>query len=198
MAQKNIYPKRVSRNLSVPEKGSGKTPTFCSNFYRLRSKFINILMKSGKKTKAHKIFSLGVMKAPIALIRAIENVKPVVEVIKKPLGRKIIEIPSLIKPLRQESLAIRWILEGVRKRSAPISNSLLSEVKDALSLMGYARKKRDLLHKKVEASRINVRFSRFPTSPKKVLASANDVTLHLIKVRHSNPYSRSGKDSGAA
>jgi len=92
------------------------------------------------------------------LVNAIENVKPVCEVKKVRISGTTQLVPSIIATNRQETLAIRWMLEAAAKRrmnkkSMSLDQCLADEILDASRKMGIARKKRDDLHKLAQANR---------------------------------------------
>src|SRR5712692_3159987 len=91
---------------------------------RLVSKFVNTMMADGKKSLAERVLyqSLDVMAQrakddPLGLFRkAIENVKPVVEVRSRRVGGATYQVPSEVRPSRRASLAMRWIVTNARGR----------------------------------------------------------------------------------
>ena len=129
----------------------------------LVSKFINSLMRHGKKSVAESIFygaldtiyekdsatpSLDVFKA------AIENVMPSVEVKSRRVGGATYQVPVEVKPVRRETLAMRWIIDAARKRSEKsMSLRLANEILDASGNKGTAVKKREDTHKMAEANK---------------------------------------------
>src|ERR1044072_2653236 len=91
----------------------------------LASKFINCLMDSGKKSTAQRVFygALDIIREktkdaePIDVFtRAVENVKPAIEVRSKRVGGAAYQVPMQVNRNRQQSLAIRWLLMAVRER----------------------------------------------------------------------------------
>ena len=92
------------------------------------------------------------------LVNAIENVKPICEVKKVRISGTTQLVPSIIATNRQETLAIRWMLEAAAKRrmnkkSMSLDQCLADEILDASRKMGIACKKRDDLHKLAQANR---------------------------------------------
>ena len=156
----------------------------------LSEKFINLLMINGKKIKAYNIFyeslrfleeknflnSLKSSKHSLELkaqakgaiftrnliVKAIENIKPSVEVRKVRKGGITYQVPALIPKKRQETLAIRWIIDAAknRKKNSKISfaECLALELTEASKKLGKPRQKRDELHKLAESNRAYIRF----------------------------------------
>lgn len=95
------------------------------------------------------------------LFQAISNVQPLLEVKKIRIAGSTQWIPSTISVNRQQTLAIRWIIEGAKKRprvslrskGTRFSHKLAAELLEASKKTGFARKKRDELHKLAEANR---------------------------------------------
>ena len=135
---------------------------------KLANKFINRLMKDGKKSVAEKVFygSLDLLKAdgdPITLFEtAINNVGPKLEVKARRVGGASYQVPQEVRGERRISLAIRWITEAARARSnsefRTFSEKLAAELRDAAKNEGAAVKKRDTVLRMAEANRA---FSHF-------------------------------------
>lgn len=127
------------------------------------AKFINSLMVCGKKSKAEKIFydALDLVskkagaKEPIKVFfEAMENVKPALEVRSRRVGGATYQVPMEVKPVRKNYLAIRWLLDSVRKRPEPgVREKLAMEIIDASQNRGSAIKKKEDTHKMAEANR---------------------------------------------
>jgi len=128
----------------------------------LISKYINMVMKSGKKSVAEKIV-YGAM-AQIAkkeegnvielTEQALEKVKPMVEVKSRRVGGATYQVPVEVRPRRQMALAMRWTIEAARKRGeANMPLKLAGEMMDALHDRGAAMKKREEVHKMAEANK---------------------------------------------
>ena len=156
----------------------------------LYDKFMNLLMIDGKKIKAYNIFyeslrflesknllsSLKSSKQSLEitpqiksamfarnLIReAIENVKPSVEVRKVRKGGITYQVPAMIPQKRQETLAIRWIIDAAKNRKrhskTRFAECLALELTEASKKFGKPRQKRDELHKLAESNRAYIRF----------------------------------------
>ncbi|MBA3699385.1 MAG: 30S ribosomal protein S7 [Planctomycetes bacterium] len=133
----------------------------------LVSKFVNCLMYDGKKVTAEAIF-YGAMKQiadklkadPLPVFeQALENVKPLVEVRSKRIGGANYQVPVEVNRKRQQTLAIRWILEAVRTRKGrPIAEKLAQELTDCYNKTGTTIQKRENTHRMAEA---NKAFSHF-------------------------------------
>ena len=131
---------------------------------RCLQKLINICMVDGKKNKAYSIVMATLYRLADYgdvidfVVKAIENVKPVLEVRRVRISGSTQHVPSLISRQRQETLAIRWILDAAIKRRSTKKNikldqCLSAEFIDAFNKVGAVRKKRDELHKLAEANR---------------------------------------------
>ena len=131
------------------------------------AKFINMIMQSGKKSVAEKIVygALGVMGEkgngePLELFtKALENVKPTVEVKSRRVGGATYQVPVEVRHARSITLAMRWLVEAAKKRSEKnMGLRLAGELLDASENKGSAIKKREDTHKMAEA---NKAFSHF-------------------------------------
>jgi small subunit ribosomal protein S7 len=135
---------------------------------RLASKIINKLMYQGKKTTAQTIFyeaiDLVCKKVENAdpvdvFTKAVENVKPRVEVRSKRVGGATYQVPKEVNKRRQQSLAIRWLVDMAReKRGKPMAKRLAEEIFDAFNNQGAAVTKKENVHKMAEA---NSAYSHF-------------------------------------
>jgi ribosomal protein S7 len=96
------------------------------------------------------------------LYSIIQNVKPSIEVRKVRVARNRYQVPAIIPKKRQETLAIRWIIESGRKRkqntNKEFSECLAQEFVDSFNKQGQARQKRDDLHKTAESNRAFLRY----------------------------------------
>jgi small subunit ribosomal protein S7 len=129
----------------------------------LVSKFINNLMWDGKKETARKILykSLELIQKKTGgdgyqiFLKAIENVKPEIEVRARRVGGATYQVPVEIRPKRQISLAINWIIQAARSRSErTMIERLANELIDASKGIGNAVKIRENTHKMAEANRV--------------------------------------------
>ena len=88
------------------------------------------------------------------LLKALENVKPMVEVKSRRVGGATYQVPMEIRESRREALAMRWIIDAARKRSGHgMADTLASELLDAYNNTGSAYKKREDVHKMAEANK---------------------------------------------
>ena len=126
------------------------------------TKFTNAIMLDGKKTVAEKIINESFSniqtktgEAPMSVFnKAIENVKPLVEVRSRRVGGATYQVPVEVKNNRSQALAIRWIVNAVRNRKEKsMTEKLSSELLDAAANKGSAIKKREDTHKMAEANK---------------------------------------------
>ncbi|MGQ9510054.1 MAG: 30S ribosomal protein S7 [Thermodesulfobacteriota bacterium] len=128
----------------------------------LVSKFINGIMRRGKKSVAERIFyqALDLIKEktqsdPLKVFyQAMENVKPLVEVRPRRVGGATYQVPMEVRPERKISLAIRWLITYAKQRSEKTMEEKLSaELIDAANNRGASIKKREDTHKMAEANK---------------------------------------------
>jgi small subunit ribosomal protein S7 len=128
----------------------------------LVTKFINSLMNQGKKAVAEQIFygAMGLIQDrtkedPLKIFRkAVDNVKPVLEVKSRRVGGSNYQVPVEVRPERRTALAIRWLITFSRSRSEKsMREKLANEVLDASALRGGAFKKKEDTHKMAEANK---------------------------------------------
>ncbi len=129
---------------------------------RMVSTVVNKIMWAGKKNIAEQIvygamdIAAGRLKIePLtALHKALEAVKPLVEVKSRRVGGATYQVPIEVSERRKESLAVRWLVEFARKRSEhTMMERLGNEIADAVSERGGAFKKRDETHRMAEANK---------------------------------------------
>lgn len=129
---------------------------------QLVAQLVNYLMKRGKKSVAEKIVyqALELVKEktgeePLtALIKAIDNAKPKVEVRSRRVGGATYQVPVEIRPSRQTALALRWIVQSANARTAtPMNVAVGLEIIEAYKNQGNVIKKRDDTHKMAQANR---------------------------------------------
>jgi len=128
----------------------------------LVTRFINCLMHDGKKSTAESIF-YGAMKLvqerakddPVKIFRkAVDNVKPLLEVKSRRVGGSNYQVPIEVRPERRTALAIRWLISYSRERTEKSMNDkLANEILDASALRGGAFKKKEDTHKMAEANK---------------------------------------------
>lgn len=128
----------------------------------LLAKFINMLMKDGKKSVAERILYRALDQIankkggePIELLeQAMDNVRPVVEVKSRRVGGATYQVPVEVRPTRRNSLAMRWLIEAARKRSEKsMALRLAGELMDAAESRGSAVKKKEDTHRMAEANK---------------------------------------------
>ena len=129
------------------------------------AKFMNVIMKSGKKSAAERII-YGALdriaektgkKGPEAievLSTALDNVKPVVEVKSRRVGGATYQVPVEVRSTRRQTLAMRWMIEAARARSEKsMAFRLAHELMDAAESRGAAVSKREDTHRMAEANK---------------------------------------------
>src|SRR5580658_9508676 len=129
---------------------------------RLVAKFMNDLMRKGKKSTAEQIcygaFTIVEEKAkedPLKLFKkALDNIKPVLEVKSRRVGGATYQVPVEVRPDRRTALAMRWLIEYSRERNEKsMSEKLAAEVIAASKGEGNAIKKKDDTHRMAEANK---------------------------------------------
>jgi small subunit ribosomal protein S7 len=131
------------------------------------TKLINQVMLDGKRTVAQKIVyealengakKLGCSPAEL-WDKALENVKPVLEVKPRRVGGSTYQVPIEIRPARRQTLAIRWIVDSARTRSdRTMAARLCGELMDAYNQAGGAFKKKEEVHRMAEANKAFASF----------------------------------------
>jgi len=129
---------------------------------KVLSKFMNNLMLDGKKSVAERIVYGALTKVEEKLKRepieafheALENIKPAVEVRSRRVGGATYQVPVEVRPIRQEALAIRWLINASRARNEnTMEERLAGELLDAVNTRGSAVKKREDTHKMADANK---------------------------------------------
>ena len=129
---------------------------------RLVTKFVNSMMLGGKKSTAEGIFyraldAVAARTKDDALVifrRALDNVKPSVEVRSRRVGGATYQVPVEVRPVRRMSLGMRWLVQYARSRSEKsMADRLASEIIDAANNRGAAMKKKDDTHRMAEANK---------------------------------------------
>jgi len=136
---------------------------------KLVSKFVNCLMWGGKKSTAQKVFydAMNIIgknvkdaEALEVFEKAINNVKPLIEVRSKRIGGASYQVPMQVSTRRQQSLAFRWILASARgKKGKPMCERLASELIDAYNEHGGAMTNRENVHRMAEANKAFAHFA---------------------------------------
>ncbi len=126
------------------------------------AKFINMVMVSGKKSLAERVVygamdiieSKGHEDTLGVLVKALENVQPLVEVKSRRVGGATYQVPVEVRPDRRRSLGMRWLIDAARKRSEKtMPQRLAGELLDAVENRGAAVKKREDTHRMAEANK---------------------------------------------
>ncbi|MCX6072891.1 MAG: 30S ribosomal protein S7 [Campylobacterales bacterium] len=129
---------------------------------KILTKFINKLMWDGKKSTAEKIMysALDIMssrgeKTGIEVFNAaIDNIKPVIEVKSRRVGGATYQVPVEVRPVRQLSLAIRWLTDAARKRNErTMAERLANELMDAANDKGSSFKRKEDTYRMAEANK---------------------------------------------
>ena len=128
----------------------------------LVEKFVNSMMWDGKKATAQKIFyqAMDVLRersgddALKAFKKAVENVKPLLEVKTRRVGGANYQVPVEVPQSRRTSLALRWLITNARSRpDKSMADKLANELNDASNMRGGAVKKKDDVHRMAEANK---------------------------------------------
>ena len=129
------------------------------------AKFMNVVMKSGKKSAAERIIYGAIdrisektgkpgAEAVNTLAQALDNVKPVVEVKSRRVGGATYQVPVEVRATRRQTLAMRWIIDAARERSEKsMAFRLAHELMDAAENRGAAVRKREDTHRMAEANK---------------------------------------------
>lgn len=154
----------MPRRREVPKREILPDPKFGNQTV---TKFVNVIMVDGKKSVAEKILYNALDKASekaksdaIELFeKALDNVRPVVEVKSRRVGGATYQVPVEVRASRRDALAMRWIVDAARKRNErSMTDKLAAEIFEATEGRGGAMKKREDVHRMAEA---NKAFSHF-------------------------------------
>jgi small subunit ribosomal protein S7 len=152
----------MSRRAQAPRRDSLPDPKFGN---AMLAKFINMVMKSGKKSVAEKIVYGAIERiservgkdqgrAIEMLGQALDNIKPAVEVKSRRVGGATYQVPVEVRAARRETLAMRWAIEAARARSEKsMAMRLAHELIDAAENRGAAVKKREDTHRMADANK---------------------------------------------
>lgn len=149
----------MSRRRAAIKRSVIPDPRFGSE---MLTKFMNLLMLSGKKSVAENIVygALDVIgtkghEEPLdVLSKALENVQPRVEVKSRRVGGATYQVPVEVRPARRVALAMRWLIDAARKRNErTMAAKLAGELLDAFEGRGAANKKREDVHKMADANK---------------------------------------------
>jgi small subunit ribosomal protein S7 len=129
---------------------------------RLVTKFVNAMMYGGKKSNAERIFygALDIVAtrtkddALVIFRRALDNIKPSVEVRSRRVGGATYQVPVEVRPVRRMSLGMRWLVQFARQRSEKsMADRLAGEILDASNSRGAAMKKKEDTHRMADANK---------------------------------------------
>jgi small subunit ribosomal protein S7 len=152
----------MSRRSQAPKRVILPDPKHSSD---LLAKFINMVMKEGKKSTAESIVYGALERISersgqqepqsVELFgRALDNVKPMVEVKSRRVGGATYQVPVEVRPARRQTLAMRWVIDAARARNEKsMAHRLAHEILDAADNRGAAVKKREDTHRMAEANR---------------------------------------------
>ncbi len=132
------------------------------------ARLISTVMKGGKKSLAERIVYSAIEETrtgtdavdPLEVLnKAIDNVKPRLEVKSRRVGGATYQVPMEVPPARQLALAMRWIVNyALARKNVPLMKALASGLKEAAAGQGNAIKKRDDTHKMAQANRAFAHF----------------------------------------
>jgi small subunit ribosomal protein S7 len=154
----------MARRREIPKRQILPDPKFNS---LVLAKFVNMLMKDGKKSVAEGILygAMDIIKDkakndPQKIVdTAIDNISPSVEVKSRRVGGATYQVPVEVREVRKISLAMRWLIDSARKRGeSGMTRRLAAELLDASASKGNAFKKKEDTHRMAEA---NKAFSHF-------------------------------------
>jgi len=149
----------MPRRAEVPKREVLPDPVYSS---QLVSKFINAIMMDGKKTIAERILydALDIVSEqtgedPMKVFKkAVDSVKPAVEVKSRRVGGSTYQVPIEVRPNRRLALSFRWLLESAKRRGEKtMKQKLAGELMDAAENRGAAIKKREDTHRMAEANK---------------------------------------------
>ena len=150
----------MPRRRDVPKRKINPDPRYSD---RLVAKFVNVLMWGGKKSTAEHVLygSMDILgqkgggEDPLKLFKkALDNVKPIVEVKSRRVGGATYQVPMEVRPERRTALAMRWLINYARERTERgTSERLANELLDAANNRGNAVKKKEDTHKMAEANK---------------------------------------------
>ena len=149
----------------MPRKGPApKRPLVNDPVYgsQLVTQLVNKILMDGKKSLAERIVYGALEQARdktgtdpvVTLKRALDNVKPALEVRSRRVGGATYQVPVEVRPERRQALAIRWLIDAARKRGeSTMEERLSAELMDAVNNRGTAVKKREDTHRMAEANK---------------------------------------------
>ncbi len=155
----------MPRRREVPKRKIFPDPKYGD---RMVGRFTNVIMRDGKKSTAERIvygaFSVIESKTrndPLAMFRrALDNIRPRVEVKSRRVGGATYQVPIEVRPERANSLAMRWLADYARARSGrSMHEKLADEIIDAANERGESVKKREDTHRMAEANKAFSHYS---------------------------------------
>ena len=156
----------MARKFTASKEQLRPDPRFGS---KLVSKFVNCLIHDGKKSVALKVFydamdlieKTAPNEPPLEVFnRAVENVKPVIEVRSKRVGGATYQVPMQVNKTRQQTLAVRWILMAAReKKGRPMAIKLADELLAGFNREGAAISRRENVHRMADANKAFAHFA---------------------------------------
>ena len=139
-----------------------ETPADPKHGDKMVGQFINVLMSDGKKSSAESIIygafeeiEQKMRSDPLAMFRrALDNVKPPLEVRSRRVGGATYQVPVEVRPRRANTLAVRWLVNYSRdRRERTMAERLANEIMDASNGIGSSVKRREDLHKMADANK---------------------------------------------
>lgn len=152
----------MSRRAQAPKREILPDPKHDSE---MLTKFINMVMRKGKKSVAESIVYGAIERisertgqseqhALETLQKALDNVKPIVEVKSRRVGGATYQVPVEVRPQRRQTLAMRWVIDAAKGRGEKsMAQRLANELLDAAENRGTAVKKREDTHRMAEANK---------------------------------------------
>ena len=149
----------MPRRREVPKRPIQPDPKYAD---RMVGRFTNVIMRDGKKSLAERIVygAFDVIESktrndPLAMFRrALDNIRPRVEVKSRRVGGATYQVPIEVRPERASSLAMRWLSDYARARSGKsMREKLADEIIDAANERGESVKKREDTHRMAEANK---------------------------------------------
>ena len=158
----------MSRRAQAPVRHILPDPKFNND---MLAKFMNVVMKSGKKSAAERIIYGAIDRITektgkqggdslTVLSQALDNVKPAVEVKSRRVGGATYQVPVEVRAARRQTLAMRWVIEAARGRSEKsMAFRLAHELMEAAENRGAAVRKREDTHRMAEANKAFAHYS---------------------------------------
>jgi small subunit ribosomal protein S7 len=150
----------MARRRGIPKRKINPDPKYKS---MKLAKFVNRMMKDGKKSLSEKIIygAIDILKSKnhgkgdLELFeKALESAMPAVEVKSRRVGGATFPVPIEVQPARAEALSMSWIIDGARKRKEKsMPERLAAEIMDAVDGRGQAMKRRDEMHRMADANK---------------------------------------------